>query len=260
MYWNEFQIKELAKMFSLKPETIRYYEGSGILSSHRNEENNYRTFDIDDISNLGTIMMLRSMNLSIKDIQAFYTQQNFSQLIEDLHCKRQHTEQQLLRIQRTQREIDGFYRYLVEIYDQLNQITIQRTPQWRCSHTMEKLDIPTMTKAYTDLMLKTEYLPYYYFKMSKESFLHGPQRYTQYGLVYEAHRRFHPESTSFSFGSEQCLRYVFWGNKKKTLQRAYQEIRDWLALHRFEIAGDIVERYILGTPTSSLMEFWVPVR
>lgn len=259
MYWNEFQIKEMAKMFSLKPETVRYYNNIGILSSRRNEENNYRTFDIDDVSNLGTVMMLRSLDIPIRDIQRFHDAAGLERLSEALAAQQSRTQRQLEQLTRRQSAISRLSCYLSGISDQLNQITIQPAPRWRGSHLTQKLDITAMTKVYADLVRDTDYLPFYIFTMRKEEFYAGAARYARYGLVYEERAPQAPSSERFVIGAAQCARYVFWGNKKEQLHSAYQETLEWTRRHRFTVTGEVIERFVFGTPTHTLMELWLPI-
>ncbi len=259
MYWNEFQIKEMAKMFSLKPETVRYYNNIGILSSRRNEDNNYRTFDIDDVSNLGTVMLLRSLDIPIRDIQHFHDAADLESLSGALAAQQARIQSQLERLTRRQKDISGFYTYLSGIGDQLNQVTIQPAPRWRGSHLTEKLDITAMTKVYADLVRDTDYLPFYIFTMRREDFYAGAVRYARYGLVYEERSPQAPSSEQFMIGAAQCARYVFWGNKKEHLRDAYRETLEWTQRHRFTVTGEIIERFVFGTPTHTLMELWLPI-
>jgi putative AdoMet-dependent methyltransferase len=63
------QIKEMAEKLKTTPRTIRYYEQEGLISLNKVNENQYRTFTENDAWRLQTIISLREMGMSIKDIK-----------------------------------------------------------------------------------------------------------------------------------------------------------------------------------------------
>ncbi|NCB63074.1 MAG: MerR family transcriptional regulator [Clostridia bacterium] len=65
-----YKINELAKLFSLHPDTLRYYEEKGLLRPVRGE-NNYRTYGIQDICTLNIIRSLRDLGMPISAIRDY---------------------------------------------------------------------------------------------------------------------------------------------------------------------------------------------
>ena len=57
-----YPIHELAKLFDLCPDTLRYYEEKGLLHPTRGE-NRYRRYGIQDICTLNIIRALRALDL-----------------------------------------------------------------------------------------------------------------------------------------------------------------------------------------------------
>ncbi|MGG7163318.1 MerR family transcriptional regulator [Clostridium ihumii] len=66
---NNYNISEIAKMFNITTNKIRYYEKKGLLNLIRNEDNEYRKFNNEDIIKLQSILLYRSVGLSIKEIK-----------------------------------------------------------------------------------------------------------------------------------------------------------------------------------------------
>ena len=52
-----YQITEVARLYGLNPDTLRYYEEQGLLHPVRGE-NRYRMYGIDDICNINVIRAL----------------------------------------------------------------------------------------------------------------------------------------------------------------------------------------------------------
>ncbi|MBO0481057.1 MerR family transcriptional regulator [Candidatus Enterococcus courvalinii] len=67
-----FSIGEAAKFLNLPTSTIRYWDSIGLLTNSRNEANDYRTFTYDDLFALYDVKFIRSLGLSIKDVQGIY--------------------------------------------------------------------------------------------------------------------------------------------------------------------------------------------
>lgn len=65
-----YQIHELAKLFDLCPDTLRYYEEKGLLHPTRGE-NRYRKYGIQDICTLNIIRSLRELDLPTGEIRGY---------------------------------------------------------------------------------------------------------------------------------------------------------------------------------------------
>lgn len=61
-------IAEVEKLTGMSKQTIRFYEKEGLVSPKRNQENQYREYDENDIKQLKLIYVLRKTGLSVEDI------------------------------------------------------------------------------------------------------------------------------------------------------------------------------------------------
>ena len=57
-----YKITEVARLYGLCTDTLRYYEEQGLLHPHRSETG-YRLYSIDDICNLNVIRALRELDM-----------------------------------------------------------------------------------------------------------------------------------------------------------------------------------------------------
>lgn len=62
-------IGELAEMTGVLPSAIRHWEKEGLITSHRQQGNDYRTFNDSHIKRIWLIQLLKSSNLFLGDIQ-----------------------------------------------------------------------------------------------------------------------------------------------------------------------------------------------
>ncbi len=66
------KIKEVSNRYDVTARTLRYYEDMGLISSQRNDDYAYRMYDEASIKRLEQILILRRLNISIKDIQRIF--------------------------------------------------------------------------------------------------------------------------------------------------------------------------------------------
>ena len=69
---KKYTINEVAKIFNITTNKIRYYEEKQLLEPVRNSNNEYRIFNEDDIFRLQAILLYRSIGLPIKEIQDIF--------------------------------------------------------------------------------------------------------------------------------------------------------------------------------------------
>ncbi|MCY6356342.1 MerR family transcriptional regulator [Clostridium sp. ZS2-4] len=70
---DNYSINQVAKIFNITTNKIRYYEKKGLLEPLRDVNNEYRKFNDEDIMKLQAILLYRSIGLSIKDIKDIMT-------------------------------------------------------------------------------------------------------------------------------------------------------------------------------------------
>ena len=66
---NLVKIREVSSKYNITARALRYYEDMGILNSTRSEGSTYRMYDEEAVRRIEQILILRKLNISIKDIQ-----------------------------------------------------------------------------------------------------------------------------------------------------------------------------------------------
>ncbi|UNO50899.1 MerR family transcriptional regulator [Alicyclobacillus acidoterrestris] len=64
------RIRELAERLQVSPRAIRFYEESGLIAPKRDDASGYRLFSEEDAWRLQTIVALREMGMSVKQMRA----------------------------------------------------------------------------------------------------------------------------------------------------------------------------------------------
>jgi len=70
---NMLKIRDVTGRYDITSRTLRYYEDMGLIESSRNEDNAYRVYGETAIKRLEQILILRKLNISIRDIQRIFS-------------------------------------------------------------------------------------------------------------------------------------------------------------------------------------------
>lgn len=81
------KIRDVSNQYDISARTLRYYEQMGLISSCRSADYAYRLYDEEAIKRLEQILILRKLNISIKDIQRIFTAEGSSVVLSVLQQK-----------------------------------------------------------------------------------------------------------------------------------------------------------------------------
>ncbi|GAA0177845.1 MerR family transcriptional regulator [Clostridium sediminicola] len=66
---KKYSINEVANVFNVTSNKIRFYEKKGLINPLRDSDNNYRYYTKDDLIRIQTILMYRALDFSVEDIK-----------------------------------------------------------------------------------------------------------------------------------------------------------------------------------------------
>lgn len=81
------KIRDMTNRYDLSARTLRYYEDMGLIQSIRREDYAYRLYDQENVKRLEQILILRKLNISIKDIQRIFSTSGSETVLEVLGKK-----------------------------------------------------------------------------------------------------------------------------------------------------------------------------
>ena len=81
------KIKDVSSKYDITARTLRYYEDMGLIHSTRGDDYAYRMYDQTAINRLEQILILRKLNISIKDIQRIFSASGSDVVLEVLNKK-----------------------------------------------------------------------------------------------------------------------------------------------------------------------------
>jgi DNA-binding transcriptional MerR regulator/uncharacterized glyoxalase superfamily protein PhnB len=81
------KIKDMSSKYDISARTLRYYEDMGLITSTRSDDYAYRLYDDAAVQRLEQILILRKLNISIKDIQRIFSTPGSDVVLEVLGKK-----------------------------------------------------------------------------------------------------------------------------------------------------------------------------
>lgn len=137
----KYSISQTAKMVGITTDAIRLYEKEGLIQPKRDEQNNYRYYDLSQIRLLTFIAFYRKLGVSIPEIRLLLTSSTF----EDVH----NTFEELIEQNRSQIEqlttkierLSSFQKTLRDITENFGKFKVDIMP--RGYTVFEKLNADT---------------------------------------------------------------------------------------------------------------------
>lgn len=81
------KIREVSSKYDISARSLRYYEDMGLITSTRSNDYAYRLYDEIAVKRLEQILILRKLNISIKDIQRIFNTSGSETVLEVLGKK-----------------------------------------------------------------------------------------------------------------------------------------------------------------------------
>ena len=81
------KIRDVSVKYDISARTLRYYEDMGLITSTRSDDYAYRLYDDTAVQRLEQILILRKLNISIKDIQRIFSTSGSEVVLEVLGKK-----------------------------------------------------------------------------------------------------------------------------------------------------------------------------
>lgn len=102
-----YTIGQLAKIFNISTQTLRYYHKLELFSPINREDNNYRSYSSNQFQELRTILYLKDIGVSLKDIKKYKDNKELTYLYEILKIRRQNIEEEIKNLKDLSRSIES---------------------------------------------------------------------------------------------------------------------------------------------------------
>ena len=135
---NLIKIKDISTRYDITARTLRYYEDMGLITSTRADDYAYRLYDEAAVIRLEQILILRKLNISIKDIQRIFNTTGSGVVLDILNKKIQNIDDEVALLHELKDIVLDFIREVERIdfsndsnikllYDKAKEIEIHMT-------------------------------------------------------------------------------------------------------------------------------------
>jgi len=112
---NLIKIKDVSSRYDITARTLRYYEDMGLINSTRSDGYAYRMYDETAVKRIEQILILRKLNISIKDIQRIFNAERSDVVLEVLGRKVQSIDDEVALLHELKDIVMDFIREIEQV-------------------------------------------------------------------------------------------------------------------------------------------------
>ena len=109
------KIKDISANYDITTRTLRYYENMGLITSTRSDDYAYRMYDTAAVQRLEQILILRKLNISIRDIQRIFNDSGSGTVLDVLDKKVQNIDNEVALLHELKEIVQDFIREIERI-------------------------------------------------------------------------------------------------------------------------------------------------
>lgn len=251
---SEFvKIREVSLKYDISARALKYYEDMGLIQSVKSNDYAYRMYDEANIKRLEQILILRKLNISIKDIRCIFNTADSEVVLEVLGKKVIDIDEEVALLHELKEIVIAFIHQIEQadfskdsdvklLYDKAKEIETQLTngeytgnpsPVNRLFEVTEKLEEKAVSRLLIpDNVLKRLLQNVYFILGSNEGISVADELGLRYGLfVYHTceHRYKHSQNADPKFQPGLCRNVPdFWAqDPEDALKREREIVHDY---------------------------------
>jgi DNA-binding transcriptional MerR regulator len=109
------KIKDVSDRYDITARTLRYYEDIGLINSKRSDSYAYRLYDETAVKRIEQILILRKLNISIKDIQCIFNASGSEVVLDVLGKKAQNIDDEVALLHELKKVVLEFIHQIEKI-------------------------------------------------------------------------------------------------------------------------------------------------
>lgn len=156
-----YSIGEVADIFKISTNKVRFYEKKGLIIPKRDDENDYRYYTDNDLIKLQTILMYRELNLPIESIKDLFQDESKDNALEHFYTQWDIINSQIHKMKLVQNSLeeimDNIYESEYDRYKEKIVMTIESMNEvWKIKNDWkDKWNFDSWAKTY-DKSIKNE--------------------------------------------------------------------------------------------------------
>ena len=117
----KLSIGEVARLFNISKDTLRYYDKIGILKPEINKENGYRFYDIRHLEQLGLILGIKYLGISLSEIKEIIENGDIEDYYNLIQKQKDIIKERILELKQLEESLDNSGQVINRIMNFKNQ-------------------------------------------------------------------------------------------------------------------------------------------
>lgn len=254
-------IGELARLFHISTDTLRFYDRKGILTPSERRGNNYRYYTYQDVSRLTAILLLRKMEVPLNEIAAFLEDYGFDDTMTMLESRKVLLDRQIQELEYVRDSVSNQMSYLKDYRDHAGQITIRQSNRIHSVffikkdlHISEDIDDMALVKDYLESAAEGQIPEDWYISghLGTE-FRSDDSGY--YHLAYYCYEDFPGADRHIPPGS--YVSYLYKGVEESSFRERRDKMIRWIEKEGLKVEGPVYQLWQIDDFHSHRREDWV---
>lgn len=260
---TKFTVGEIAKLSGLSKQTLIYYDREDVFKPKLTDSNNgYRYYTADQIEVLDSILILKEIGLSLKEIKEFMIHRNSDNAILLLKKQQHEIRQKIKQLSLIEKRLAYKLKTLEEfdrVSERVQLFTLERTEYLAIEPVSAPNGLLEVDLALKSLLTKATSLNYPYNyqigdMVSKDNLLSG--NFICYEYAFLPLQKEPPKGTYHKKAKGLYARCYHQG-PYKNITDTYQHLKDYIKKEGYQIASPSYEYCILDSLTSKKSEDYV---
>ena len=267
-----FKIGEMANYFGVSTDTLRIYDRKGLVSTKKNEHNQYRIYSREDFILLDYIMRLRRADIPLKEISFLANESSLEETLDAMKRHHKLLEQKLLsyesKIAVVKDYIEGFtntINSLGEIRIEMSKPLIFKSVGQDMTTAMEAFSnltqhyVPKLTFVIPQLLVDADESAY-----TLEKFNYIKKQF-HYAITLEDDADFHlksdfPQDVFSYYPPRKCVHASIRMLTNQDYSEYYRCL-EFIRENELELDGDIMLRAVsFRNYDVAYYDFWAPIK
>lgn len=258
---NYLTTGELAHIMGISKHTLFHYDDIELFRPEIIKENGYRYYSIYQMETLDTILLLKDLGMSLKDIKTFLSHRSPQTILNVFQERKDQIDQQIRKLEHMKKWISSKEKKINEATLQdFSQITIKTYPQRY--YISKKSNTNTEKEIYTDINeLITEYFEagnhgHYevtYFQTAQNISKHIYNNYTHASLLLTEK----PHMKNYHILPAGQYLTVYHVGHWETIDEAYERLLQYKEEHHIVTDQQFIEYYIVDNFMTDNMQEYV---
>ncbi len=270
---HQFLIGELAALFQISTDTLRYYDRIDLIKPDVVGENGYRYYSLRNFFKLSRILFLKDLDIPLEEVKGYMDDKNTEKLIKMLHQKQLDLDQKIqsclnlkMKIQQKLDLLESSKTASERIF--LKQLPVRYALYMASANFRESQEIKTTLKTYSRYLKFSSWITegQIYTSVSEKQLQARDYQHFQYifEIPYVEMEDLNAQTplTVIKAATYACMLFI---GPYSDIDRHYDRLLDWIEMNDYEICGHSIEMNIVDYDFSDsddefVSELQIPIR